>query len=569
VTLFRPTALGILFIFGFWISYHYAWQFTFFEPIDDGLIMGPAWRIANGQIPFRDFSTIQGLTAALMEAPFLAVFGPTVMASVIHVSFANGLSGVFSYALLRLAGLGHVASFLFALLTTIIFYPPQGLSFSVQHGALALLIAMIAAFYSEFHAQTPTRKIAAWVLVGVALAMAYLGKQTLGLMVPGIIVLLITGRGSHLTSKIVGIAVGGLFPFIILFVLAGANHDVLSRMWHFLVVMPWQVGGGRLDGDLNEALVVYELAPTPTIVLTFGFLFVCLYAYAKLGAASQPKDAVSRRRALLTVIVGALLMFGNVFIERIHSWTTNGLLQLTFVASGLVCAGTVRLFCESERGHPTTMDDVKKLTCQMFLFLFIFVGAYDAWWMHINLNKSKGMRDHSVFGVRLNIEKTELYHEIKGVKFREYIRRLVSDKIIDREQVLATITRDRRLIKQLRGLPYEVFLRGVPKHALIFAGKVPALPVVTVQPGISSPLHDSTAFELLLSDIERNVQHFNVGGIVVPGDYYAQLSSQEVVRSDIICRIMPIEEFVLMELCPYSELPPNYGGFIAHIVNLD
>ncbi|HIJ94002.1 MAG TPA: hypothetical protein HPP84_11685, partial [Rhodospirillaceae bacterium] len=117
--LFPPV---LIFGLGFLVNDYYAWDFGTFETIDSGLISDAAWRISQGQVPYEDFGTIQGLSAALVEAFFITLFGANLTALVVHASFVNGVAGVAVYLILRTVEAGRPAAFCFAALTTIVFY---------------------------------------------------------------------------------------------------------------------------------------------------------------------------------------------------------------------------------------------------------------------------------------------------------------------------------------------------------------------------------------------------------------------------------------------------------------
>ena len=565
-------ALAVLFGFGFWICYHYAWQFTHVEPIDNGLIMGPAWRIMNGQVPFLDFSTIQGLSAALSEAPFLAIFGPTIRGAVIHISVINGLAGVLAYLILRHAHLARVPAFIFALLTTVIFYPPQGMAFAVQHGAFGMLVAYLGAFYGESDGPSRQKQRAAWFIAGLGLAFAFFGKQTLGLMAPGIILLLFAGSRTDRLGKTAFVTLGGLTPIILLFLAAGADDAAFLRMLNFMVLMPWQFGGGRLDADLNEALLVYELAPSPSIVLAFGGAVIGIFISRALKSADDSAASNYKRQwALLHIIIGAAIMAGNVCLSHIHGWNPHILLQLIFVAAGLVAAGLAQLLRSNAPADGTPAENaMPRVMARAVIILFVFVAAFDTWWMHINLNKHRGIRNQqTVFGARLSIPDTALYPAIRGVKLRELEIREPVPQTVNRAAVIANIELNRRQIAFLRTLPYEVIITGISKHVQIFAGKVPTIPVVSIQPGASSPFRNSKAFGMLISDLERNIKAFNVGGIAVSNSRLALVASKLSEHSNIFCGVRKSADVYLAELCPRDKLPSGFGETIAQIIGLD
>ncbi len=96
----------VVFIFGFVWNYRYATRFSFFQLYDDSLIQDMAWRIASGQKPFLDFSTLEGPTSGIIESVFVLLFGNRPQTSIIRTSAINGAAGALVYLILGLADAG-------------------------------------------------------------------------------------------------------------------------------------------------------------------------------------------------------------------------------------------------------------------------------------------------------------------------------------------------------------------------------------------------------------------------------------------------------------------------------
>lgn len=150
----------LAFAFGFGVSHRYVGQFAAFDATGDSLILDQAWKLVTGQMPFVDFMTIQELTAALVEALFIAVFYRDFATLALHPSVVNGLAAVLVYAILRMVDAGRWVSFAFAVLTAIVFYPPEGLAFAVQDGVLFAYVALVLGLW------TAARRLRAFALLG-------------------------------------------------------------------------------------------------------------------------------------------------------------------------------------------------------------------------------------------------------------------------------------------------------------------------------------------------------------------------------------------------------------------
>jgi hypothetical protein len=71
-------------------------------PLDQSIVFDGGWRMLNGQMPFRDFTTPAAIVPSAMQVPFFALFGVTWFALCLHAAVVNGLFCVAVYAFLRL-----------------------------------------------------------------------------------------------------------------------------------------------------------------------------------------------------------------------------------------------------------------------------------------------------------------------------------------------------------------------------------------------------------------------------------------------------------------------------------
>ena len=152
-----------LFIYGFAQNYQFAWRANAINLPDGGLVSDAAWRISQGQVPFEDFGMIQGAGAALLEAPFILMFGHSLSSLIIHVSCVNGAAAVLTYFLLRTLKAERYVAVIFSIFTANIFYAPLGMSFSVQHGGFYTLAALAIGVWGEWSRPNTSLRIAVWI----------------------------------------------------------------------------------------------------------------------------------------------------------------------------------------------------------------------------------------------------------------------------------------------------------------------------------------------------------------------------------------------------------------------
>jgi len=554
---------GVLLV-GFAIAYYYGWRTV--EMIDGGLVESPAWRIANGQVPYRDFGVNQGLSADVTLALAMLVLGPTLTASVVHVAVCNAVAAALAFVLGRCAGLPRLGAALFAVATGVIFYPPQGLVMPMQQGALGILAALTLAFWE---ARRPADARGGGLIrggIGVSLAFAFFGKITLGLFAPAVVLTLWETRPRRLLAKLAAVALGGGLCFVALWVWAGADALAARRMWIYLIALPWEFGGERFAFGVQKALVIYELAPTPSFVLGFAAL-PAVIALAR-GLPPVGGRGISPLR---TAGIGLLVLVGNIAYARIAHWNPNTLMQLVFVGNALLAAALWRLtLARAEAPAPAAGE--ARLFARILLGLFLFTAAYDGWWIDANMNQHKGIRNLDLTqGHRLTLDPSLVFPEIKGAQFYDKLQLIKGSELIGAAAWERSLRQTRARIDLVRRLPYPVLTSGIDNDVVIYAGKVPVLPVVYVQPGAASPYRESATYAFLLDDLRRNIVRFEVGGVLFSPATYQAFAADLAARPDLFCAVReePAASAWLAEFCPAMLDRPDAVPLIGHVLGFD
>ncbi|MEX2660616.1 MAG: hypothetical protein WD227_01755, partial [Vicinamibacterales bacterium] len=74
--------------------------------LDQSIVFDGGWRLLNGQVPWRDFMTPNGLAPMALQAVVFAVGGVSWSAYVAHAGLVNAAGAVVVLLFLRAAGLG-------------------------------------------------------------------------------------------------------------------------------------------------------------------------------------------------------------------------------------------------------------------------------------------------------------------------------------------------------------------------------------------------------------------------------------------------------------------------------
>ncbi len=242
----KQTAIvAALFVLGVAVNLYFAR--TGYMPLDQSIVFDGAWRLMNGQVPFRDFAAPNALVPSLLQVPFFKVWGPTWFAYCLHASIVNGLFAIVTYAALRMCAATRVEAVLFAALSTFYFYPPNGTPFMDQHAFFFSVLMMLAAMAGTV-ATTPRREFIAWALVPMLFALAYLSKQVPTAFAAVCVAAWIAFHPGRIRRWVPAVAAGTVFVAAVLLLLGFRNGVDWRQAFTYLVAMPLSVGGERTTG---------------------------------------------------------------------------------------------------------------------------------------------------------------------------------------------------------------------------------------------------------------------------------------------------------------------------------
>jgi hypothetical protein len=151
------------------------WGFRGFFAIDQSIVWHGAVRWMNGDLFVNDFRTPNGFTPIVMQAILFQLFGMNWYTYVFHAGLVNGAFGVIVFSVLKRLGGPRWLSFVFALLSMLVFYAPMATPFMDQH---AYFFSMWAVLLAMKKSGLPLwRRRLEWALLPVAVVLAVASKQ--------------------------------------------------------------------------------------------------------------------------------------------------------------------------------------------------------------------------------------------------------------------------------------------------------------------------------------------------------------------------------------------------------
>jgi hypothetical protein len=299
-----------------------------FFPLDQSIVFDGAYRIASGQVPYRDFLLPFGPAAFWLQALLFEIFGVGAFAYRLGGALANTAGTVCAIAIVRaLFPRLRLLSWLSGILTAAWFCAPFGTLWMEQTAflfsflALALLVRALPTLSGR--GRGPALSLAA---SGVLAFVAFLGKQNAGAYVlwlyPALLALALwpSLRGIAWAISCWAAGLAGAVLLFALWLFAGSDP---AAFHHHVFEIPAELGADRLGRDWLSLLLMLTTGAGPDflrlpLLATSGFAVLVL-----LGALLRP--AGDRTRLVAALLCAGLALAQNLFIFTTFNAYENGL----------------------------------------------------------------------------------------------------------------------------------------------------------------------------------------------------------------------------------------------------
>jgi hypothetical protein len=309
--------------------------------LDQSILFDGAWRVVQGQLPYRDFVTAFPPLPFFLLAGGFRLFGVDFSTTVLAAALGNAAAaGLAMWIVARLLPGRALAAGVAGLLTGVWFQAPFGTlwfeqtAFGFDLSALALLVGA---------ADAGARRAASLeVGAGALLALAMLAKQNAGVeFVPVALGCVIVSRLRTPRRAALGVArvgAGGVLVGAAFGLWLFAN-GALEGFWQSYVVLTRQIGADRVD-------------PATTLLgmLTLGAIWP--HSWIAIGALAAGVVALRRtgvRVAKLTLV--AWIVVGVVAFQNLFRLHTDNELENSLPFAGLALGLGVGLLGEAFRSR--------------------------------------------------------------------------------------------------------------------------------------------------------------------------------------------------------------------------
>ena len=374
-----------------------------YMPQDHAAVFDGGYRLLCGQFFFRDFTASNAFIPVLLQAPFFYFFGLNWFAYCLHAAIFNGLFCIIAFFFLRMFGGSLLLSFLYALLSGIVFYPPLGIPVQDQHAFFFTLLLIFLSCRS-IRAENPAVKKYIWFFLPLVTAIALLSKQipTLFGAILAFLILVI-GERKNAYRLACALFLGSLFVaalLVLLWYVAGIDYE-LVKVYFFQ--LPAGTAGERIDKILSGACMKVLLHiieswrlffPLAVVTLLFLAMLVCsikLPKFLAMPALIQLRKQIIDNLFVL-MLSQALLLICFVFVFLTNNQAENGV-PFIFISMGLA-----HIFVQSVCGAEKSMGPVHRrpLARAVFLlagFIFCVSSVWCAKNFHVSVNQTRMAND--------------------------------------------------------------------------------------------------------------------------------------------------------------------------------
>lgn len=348
-----------------------------FFPLDQSIVFDGAYRIIQGQIPYKDFLMPFGPVVFWIQAIFFKIFGINYFSYLLFSAISNAIGAFCSILILRILFPGRkILSYIAGILTGIWFYPPFGTPWLEQTSFLFSFFGLLF-ILTAINTNGNTKKLLI-VLSGVVSVLSILSKQNAGLFIlPIFPILLWLGNSAEEKNNWIKLfllfSTGFIVTFLLFFIwlLLFSNFEIFIQ---YFIKIPSDIGFQRLFHNPSPILVDFFTGRglTSSRLVVFVFLMISFYFLIRYLVSNEFQKGNRKILFIACVLYIYLTFYQNIFNHLTCNQDVNG-----FPFMGILLAiGTgfsIELF-ESRTFKILQKHGIRRVVFTGVIFALFFTG---------------------------------------------------------------------------------------------------------------------------------------------------------------------------------------------------
>ena len=320
----------IILLFSISINQYYGFKGVF--PIDTFLFFDSGYRLLNGELPFKDFWAVTGLTNDIIQSLIFKIFGISWNSYVFHASFINFVIAISTFYTLCKFEMNIHFSLFYSLLLATIAYPVVGTPFPDHHSTIFSIISLYC-----FLLHLKTNSNIYLFFLPVFLFLAFLSKQTPAAYI--LVIIFFSGSiyffYNFSLNKIKHIFFGGFFILSVFFLFLLLNKIPFLNFYKQYLMYPLTIGDSRYSEflfplEFSRLILRFKLihiAILPMIFLIFknflnnkqyykkkDFFILISLVFTAYSLILNQLLTLNQKFVFLTIPI--FLAFSHLYIER-------------------------------------------------------------------------------------------------------------------------------------------------------------------------------------------------------------------------------------------------------------
>lgn len=508
--------LGLL-VAGIAVCLYYAREG--FMPLDQSIVYDGAWRILNGQVPWRDFDLPSGLIPILLQAGIFKILGMNWFTYCLHAALFNGLFCLLVYGLLRRLGGSPRPAFLWALLSGAAMYPPMGTPYMEQHAYFFIMLALVVAVAAA-QSEHRWRRRLLWLVLPLILEFALLSKQiptAFGMVVVAYVVFVFARR--RLGEALGLVAAGTVVVLGVTLLVARGLAVDFHQFRTYYYQLPAAVGRTRLHELLRSASLLKNLlwpyhhtlvtGDVGAVSVSFLSLYLATLLFVAALALLAPGPLARRfpetRHALVRAIPQIGLTLGLTLVWWLTSLLTDNQQEehvgYLFAAVGLVYVTVQSVLPALNDPVRTQQAGPRRLAlARLVTLVLVLTAILDAYSFNNNVNSTRAVNDMLYHPRTANVRLPDQLSFMSWAISRTY--GFAAEDFQD-------------LTEFLRSRRENFFVMGDASVLYALAGHPSVNPVLWFDPRLTIPQRGTSEFERYQDRLLENFRRYQVRYVVV------------------------------------------------------
>lgn len=298
-----------------------------FFPLDQSIVFDGAYRIIQGQIPYRDFLMPFGPVVFWMQAAFFKIFGINYFSYLLLSAVMNAIGTLCSIIIIRkIFPERMLLSYIAGILTGVWFYPPFGTPWLEQTSFFFSFLGLVSILGAIVKSENRNKNLLC-ILAGSFAAFSLLSKQNAGLFIlPVYLILIYAGKpaGNSTGRRLILFLVGCITILLIFFIWLILRSNLDNFIQYFFEI-PSALGLQRLFHNpspiLADFLIGRGLRSSRFVILAF-LIIVFYFLIKELIYIKFQKN--NRNLLLAGILYVYLTFFQNLFNHTTCNQDVNG-----------------------------------------------------------------------------------------------------------------------------------------------------------------------------------------------------------------------------------------------------